>query len=145
MASFLPHVKTHFSSPPHFLIPNSNISAIHNLQIPSDYGKYIDSNQLRQPLLSYKCGKGDSIGKIERKLLDEQIDNLGRMSSKCKEVAGGMVELLECLEREAIMGDDEGKAPMDYNRRAQIFDKSSTVFQALKETSQTTTTTYYND
>ncbi|KAL3373341.1 hypothetical protein AABB24_005371 [Solanum stoloniferum] len=131
MASFLPHVKTHF------LIPNSNISAIHNLQIPSDYGKYIDSNQLRQPLLSSKCGKGDS---IERKLLDEQIDKLGRMSSKCKEVAGGMVELLECLEREAIMGDDEGKAPMDYNRRAQIFDKSSTVFQALKET-----TTTYND
>ncbi|KAG5616333.1 hypothetical protein H5410_016157 [Solanum commersonii] len=133
MASFLPHVKTHFSSPPHFLIPNSNISAIHNLQIP----RYIGSNQLRQPLLSSKCGKGDS---IERKLLDEQIDNLGRMPSKCKEV-GGMVELLECLEREAIMGDDEGKAPMDYNRRAQIFDKSSTVFQALKETSQTTTTT----
>ncbi|KAH0686099.1 hypothetical protein KY284_016652 [Solanum tuberosum] len=130
MASFLPHVKTHF------LIPNSNISATHNyLQIPSGYGKYIGSNQLRQPLLSSKCGKGDSIGKLE-----EQIDNLGRMSSKCKEV-GGMVELLECLEREAIMGDDEGKAPMDYNRRAQIFDKSSTVFQALKET----TTTTYND
>ncbi|KAH0761584.1 hypothetical protein KY290_017657 [Solanum tuberosum] len=132
MASFLPHVKTHF------LIPNSNISAIHNLQFPSGYGKYIGNNQLRQPLLSSKCGKGDS---IERKLLDEQIDNLGRMSSKCKEVSG-MVELLECLEREAIMGDDEGKSPMDYNRRAQIFDKSSTVFQALKETSQTTTTTY---
>ncbi|KAL3341782.1 hypothetical protein AABB24_026018 [Solanum stoloniferum] len=134
MASFLPHVKTHFSSP-QFPIPNSNISATHNLQIPSGYGKYMGSNQLRQPLLSSKCGKGDS---IERKL-EEQIDNLGRMSSKCKEV-GGMVELLECLEREAIMGDDEGKAPMDYNRRAQIFDKSSRVFQALKETSQTTTT-----
>lgn len=44
-----------------------------------------------------------------------------------------MVELLECLEREAIMGEDEGREPTDYNRRAQIFDKSARVFQALKE------------
>ena len=51
---------------------------------------------------------------------------------KCKG-REGMVELLECLEREAIMGDDEGRDPIDYNRRAHIFDKSSRVFQALKE------------
>lgn len=44
-----------------------------------------------------------------------------------------MVELLECLEREAIMGEDQGREPTDYNRRAQIFDRSSRVFQALKE------------
>ncbi|XP_015069222.2 uncharacterized protein LOC107013856 [Solanum pennellii] len=129
MASFLPQ----------FLIPNSDISATpryYNLQIPSGYG---NTYRIRQPFLSNekksyvlwsKCGKGDSI----EKRFEEQIDNLGSMSGKCKEVMGGMVELLECLEREAIMGDDEGKAPMDYNRRAQIFEKSSTVFQALKKT-----------
>ena len=44
-----------------------------------------------------------------------------------------LIELLECLEREAIMGNDEGREAIDYNRRAQIFDKSSKVFQALKE------------
>lgn len=138
MASFVPQ----------FLIPNSDISATpryYNLQIPSGYGNNAD--RIRQPFLSNekkeryllwsKCGKGDSI----EKRLEEQIDNLGRMSGKCKEVMGGMVELLECLEREAIMGDDEGKAPMDYNRRAQIFDKSSKVFQALKKTAEKTTTT----
>lgn len=47
--------------------------------------------------------------------------------------AKGIVELMECLEREAIMGEDQGTHPSDYNRRAQIFEKSSTVFQALKD------------
>lgn len=49
----------------------------------------------------------------------------------CKE--SGAVEVIESLEREAIMGKDEGRDPCDYNRRALIFDKSSRVFQALKE------------
>ncbi|CAN6838468.1 unnamed protein product, partial [Brassica oleracea] len=30
----------------------------------------------------------------------------------------GVWELLECLEKEAIMGDDDGRDPKDYNRRA---------------------------
>ncbi|KAJ6763352.1 hypothetical protein OIU79_023991 [Salix purpurea] len=47
-----------------------------------------------------------------------------------------IVELLECLEREAIMGDDEGTDPCDYSRRAQIFYTSSLVFSALKERSK---------
>lgn len=51
---------------------------------------------------------------------------------KCKG-RRGIVELMECLEKEAIMGEDEGKEASDYNRRAQIFDNSSRVFQALKE------------
>lgn len=55
-----------------------------------------------------------------------------RFWHKCGE-RKGIVELLECLEREAIMGEDVGKDPTDYNRRAQIFDRSSQVFQALKE------------
>ncbi|PPE01070.1 hypothetical protein GOBAR_DD01921 [Gossypium barbadense] len=44
--------------------------------------------------------------------------------------------LLECLEREAIQGEDHGREASDYNRRAQIFDKSSKVFQALKARTQ---------
>lgn len=143
MASYLPHVKTHSSSP-QFLIPNSKISATRNLQIPR-------SCPLRHPLengkrciLSLKCAEGGSVGEIEKKLeekigTEEDLARIGKPTGKCEEV-GGVVELLECLEREAIMGEDEGKEPMDYNRRAQIFDKSSRVFQALKETSETTTT-----
>lgn len=68
------------------------------------------------------------------KELEAEIIELGKLRERCKE-RRGMVELLECLEREAIMGDDEGRDPIDYNRRAQIFDKSSRVFQALKERS----------
>ncbi|XP_027368416.1 uncharacterized protein LOC113874392 [Abrus precatorius] len=59
-------------------------------------------------------------------------NGMGRFRHKCGE-REGVVELLECLEREAIMGDDVGKEPTDYNRRAQIFDRSSQVFQAMKE------------
>ncbi|KAL5733043.1 hypothetical protein ACOSQ2_032735 [Xanthoceras sorbifolium] len=65
---------------------------------------------------------------------EEEWMKIGNLREKCKEERSGTVELLECLEREAIMGDDEGKEPTDYNRRAHIFDKSSKVFQALKET-----------
>ncbi|CAN1852442.1 hypothetical protein LINPERHAP1_LOCUS40645 [Linum perenne] len=65
---------------------------------------------------------------------EEWIDvEFGKLvKEKCRE-RKGVVELLECLETEAIMGDDEGKDPTDYNRRAQIFDRSSRVFQSLKE------------
>lgn len=61
-----------------------------------------------------------------------------RLSEKCGK-SRGMVEILECLELEAIMGDDQGREPNDYNRRAQIFDRSARVFQALKERSSPTT------
>ncbi|MCE3049890.1 hypothetical protein HAX54_046071, partial [Datura stramonium] len=83
MESCLPHVKTHFSSP-QFLIPNSKISITRNLQESHCYGN-VGSCPLRQPL---KNGKRRPTGKY------------------CEEV-GGMVELLECLEREVIMGEDE--------------------------------------
>lgn len=63
---------------------------------------------------------------------DDWIVEIGKLREECEE-SEGMVELLECLEREAIMGDDEGRDPTDYNRRAQIFYKSSQVFTALKE------------
>nr|XP_016496983.1 PREDICTED: uncharacterized protein LOC107815849 [Nicotiana tabacum] len=129
---FLPHVKTFNYS--HFLTPISKISATHpsTLKFPYSYAN-------RSKSWTLKCAKGSSVWEIERKLEDEmsiiedqELVSIGRLTDKCKG-EGGMVELLECLEREAIMGEDEGKEPMDYNRRAQIFDKSSRVFQALKE------------
>ncbi|CAH9121549.1 unnamed protein product [Cuscuta epithymum] len=81
---------------------------------------------------SVKCGgRGGPAPEWERKLAEE-VAGMGIVRKKCKEVKGGVAELLECLEREAIMGDDEGREPSDYNRRAQIFDKSSVIFQALK-------------
>lgn len=65
---------------------------------------------------------------------EEELMGSERFREKCKEtINGGFPELLECLEREAIMGEDEGKEPTDYNRRAQIFEQSSRVFQAIKE------------
>lgn len=79
-----------------------------------------------------KCGGGGgSVPELEQKL-EEELAGMGRLRENCREV-NGVAELLECLEREAIMGEDEGREPNDYNRRAQIFDKSSRIFQALKE------------
>lgn len=88
------------------------------------------------------CAKGE--GPMEEIIItEEELMGLERLREKCKEetMNGGIAELLECLEREAIMGEDEGKEPTDYNRRAQIFHKSSRVFQALKENTNTTTPT----
>lgn len=66
------------------------------------------------------------------KKLEEELSGMKILSENCKEI-GGIVELVECLEREAIMGDDKGREASDYHRRAHIFDQSSRVFQALKE------------
>lgn len=83
------------------------------------------------------CAKGASVSLPEKQpgdeiITEEELMGLGTLGDKCKEVRG-IAELLECLESEAIMGEDEGKEPIDYNRRARIFDKSSRVFQALKQ------------
>ncbi|KAJ7965162.1 putative Voltage-dependent T-type calcium channel subunit alpha-1I [Quillaja saponaria] len=87
------------------------------------------------------CASWGSVTELERELeaeMNSQEDGakewvgMARFRHKCGE-RKGVVELLECLEREAIMGEDVGKEPTDYNRRAQIFDRSSRVFQALKE------------
>ncbi|KAK7282447.1 hypothetical protein RIF29_11224 [Crotalaria pallida] len=87
------------------------------------------------------CASWSLVEKMEKELeaeMNAQEDEekastgMGRFRDKCGE-GKGVVEMLECLEREAIMGEDVGKEPMDYNRRAQIFDRSSKVFQALKE------------
>ncbi|PSS33243.1 Glutamate [NMDA] receptor subunit 1 like [Actinidia chinensis var. chinensis] len=99
--------------------------------------------QNRRALIAVDCGRGgsDPVVELERELEEEMrvsgeewFGIEGRWREKCEgRERVGIVELLECLEREAIMGEDEGREPNDYNRRAQIFDKSSRVFQALKE------------
>ncbi|PUZ41220.1 hypothetical protein GQ55_9G486700 [Panicum hallii var. hallii] len=48
------------------------------------------------------------------------------------EPAGLAPEELEVLEAAAIAGEDEGRRPTDYDRRAHIFEESSRVFRELK-------------
>ncbi|TYJ15625.1 hypothetical protein E1A91_A10G195800v1 [Gossypium mustelinum] len=89
-----------------------------------------------------RCAAWDSglLAELERELEakeEEEWVKVGRLREKCKE-RKGTVELLECLEREAIQGEDHGREASDYNRRAQIFDKSSKVFRALKARTQPT-------
>lgn len=98
--------------------------------------------QLRKAVVN--CAKGGGPRVPEEEIItEEELLGFGRLRENCKEETanGGIAELLECMEREAIMGEDEGKEPTDYNRRAQIFHKSSRVFQALKEGTNTTTPT----
>ncbi|WCJ20100.1 hypothetical protein M5689_002357 [Euphorbia peplus] len=80
-----------------------------------------------------KLESSDFERKQDAEMNPDWMMELGKLQDKCCQGKGGMVEMMECLEKEAIMGQDEGKEPTDYHRRAQIFDKSSRVFQALKE------------
>ncbi|XWS65619.1 hypothetical protein CRYUN_Cryun05aG0129200 [Craigia yunnanensis] len=119
------------------------------LRMPSAYGGLQSHGlSLKQRLGHVRvvgCVASDSglLAEIERDLdaemkpEEEEWMKVGRLGERCKE-RKGMVELLECLETEAIMGEDQGREPTDYNRRAQIFDKSSRVFQALKARSKPT-------
>ncbi|XP_022941969.1 uncharacterized protein LOC111447176 [Cucurbita moschata] len=94
---------------------------------------------LRRQAAAPRCvsqgGWGSSVAELERELSVEGEEwlKLGRLEEKCGSGGKGMVELLESLEREAIMGEDEGRDPTDYHRRAKIFSTSSRVFQALKQ------------
>jgi len=85
------------------------------------------------------CGCWSLVRELEKELEAEMKREeggesviMGRYKHKCGE-GKGVVDMLECLEKEAIMGEDVGKDPMDYNRRAHIFYASSRIFQALKE------------
>ncbi|XP_042489342.1 uncharacterized protein LOC122069399 [Macadamia integrifolia] len=71
----------------------------------------------------------------EWKKLGYEVYEEVRGDKRCGE-RKGIVEVIECLEDEAILGSDQGREPTDYNRRARIFEKSSRVFQALKQRSE---------
>ncbi|XVF24306.1 hypothetical protein REPUB_Repub13aG0116400 [Reevesia pubescens] len=113
--------------------------------MPSAYGVLqshgLSSKQRFVDEVAVGCVGSDSglLAEIEREMAAEEEEwmGVGRLRERCKE-RKGIVELLECLETEAIMGEDQGREPTDYNRRAQIFDKSSRVFQALKARSKPT-------
>ncbi|XP_010658169.1 uncharacterized protein LOC117928812 [Vitis riparia] len=105
-----------------------------NLEVPSAFeGKRLRSFRL-QLGSAIRCANQGSVIESQKELESEmgsEWKEMGRWRDKCQEK--GMVELLECLEREAIMGEDEGREPTDYNRRAKIFSESARVFRALKE------------
>ncbi|XVE90960.1 hypothetical protein DITRI_Ditri20bG0117600 [Diplodiscus trichospermus] len=131
-------------------LPKSCQSHCRQLRMPSAYGGFqshsLSLKQRSGDVLLVPCLASDSglLAEIERELEAEMKPEEaewmreGRVGERCKE-RKGMVELLECLETEAIMGEDQGREPTDYNRRAQIFDKSSRVFQALKARTKPTT------
>ncbi|KAL9163670.1 hypothetical protein ABFS82_06G056000 [Erythranthe guttata] len=96
------------------------------------------SVQNQQTVTTLRCSKGDSSSSVLE--VDKILMEINNIVEQEQELVGtndkidGIVELLECLEREAIMGEDNGTNPTDYNRRALIFDNSSKVFKAIKHT-----------
>ncbi|XP_010491054.1 PREDICTED: uncharacterized protein LOC104768718 [Camelina sativa] len=77
---------------------------------------------------------GSSYAAAMEPITPEEEEELTQRRGICGgEANRGVWELLECLEKEAIMGDDDGRDPTDYNRRAKIFDKSSKIFKNFKE------------
>lgn len=71
---------------------------------------------------------------MEPIITPEEEEELTQIRGICGgEANRGVWELLECLEKEAIMGGDDGRDPKDYNRRAKVFDKSSKIFKNIKE------------
>lgn len=134
-----------FSSLPIYMVQGPSAKCQRLKLRPSlNHGLSLFSKRRGLPLpIAVECSKLGSgpIVELEGALKDEMNPEEGAqwMSSeilreKCGEKTS-FVDTLECLEREAIMGEDQGKEPNDYNRRAQIFDKSSRVFQTLKERS----------
>ncbi|RDX70532.1 hypothetical protein CR513_50216, partial [Mucuna pruriens] len=118
-------------------------SKVRNLSFIVDKSLWSNKNSTRKSNgFVVGCASWSSVRELEKELEAEmktqegeekdQSNGMTKFRHKCGEVKG-VVEMLECLEREAIMGEDVGKEPMDYNRRAKIFYTSSRVFQALKE------------
>ncbi|XP_030459607.1 uncharacterized protein LOC115679971 [Syzygium oleosum] len=106
-----------------------------NLAVPSS-GSFLKHNKKRWDGvdlgLAARCASlSPGPGSVAELMEETEWDEMRNWSEKCR--VQGVVALLECLEREAILGEDEGKEPTDYSRRARIFDKSSEAFQALKE------------
>ncbi|XP_021903910.1 uncharacterized protein LOC110819138 [Carica papaya] len=123
------HPQTH-----HLLLPSSSKHVGMAAATPSNLKLRVHQRGFPVGCLSMDSG---AVVELERELKAEILNpeeeqELMKAGDKCRE-RKGVVALLECLEMEAIMGGDQGKNPSDYNRRARIFDKSSRVFQALKQ------------
>lgn len=106
-----------------------------NLAVPSS-GSFLKLNKKQRNgvdlrLVARCASSSPGPGPVAELVEETEWNEMRNWSERCR--VKGVEELLECLEREAIMGDDQGKEPTDYSRRARIFDKSSEVFQALKE------------
>ncbi|KAL8192844.1 hypothetical protein R6Q57_027292 [Mikania cordata] len=92
--------------------------------------------RLRWQKLAVKCcGDGDA---LQVKPEDEmnREDNcviLKEEDSVSNSKKDDVNEKVELMEKEAIMGKDDGREPIDYKRRAGIFYKSSEVFQANRD------------
>ncbi|KAK7372901.1 hypothetical protein VNO80_06291 [Phaseolus coccineus] len=97
-------------------ISSLSMSNAYNPVIPCQ--TIVSPNKVTQPSVNKREVEDDM-----KPHADEEKGRSGmtRFRHKCEE-REGVVELLECLEREAIMAEDVGKEPTDYNRRAQIFD-----------------------
>ncbi|KAG2262621.1 hypothetical protein Bca52824_069700 [Brassica carinata] len=96
------------------------------------------TNQILAPVKSIPQTKPSLNARKQKPFAAARCVALGSGYAAAKSICGGeanrgMWELLECLEKEAIMGDDDGRDPKDYNRRAKIFDKSSKIFKNIKE------------
>ncbi|CAH2062591.1 unnamed protein product [Thlaspi arvense] len=126
----------HFFSPPSLSNPKAQKSSLIQFQYHPIHAPNTGNFRLRSfdGLLRPRAASGGMLAELERELKEEMKEG-GKWRGKCSE-RGGIAEVMECLEREAIMGEDEGREPGDYNRRADIFEKSSRVFQALKESDE---------
>ncbi|ESQ40437.1 hypothetical protein EUTSA_v10014989mg [Eutrema salsugineum] len=89
----------------------------------------------KRPVAAARCvASGSGYAAAMEPITPEEEEELTQRRGICGgEANRGVGELLECLEKEAIMGEDDGKDPKDYNRRAKIFDKSSKIFKNNKE------------
>ncbi|KAL7611744.1 hypothetical protein Lser_V15G09116 [Lactuca serriola] len=121
------------------------ISSLHAPQPPqlqisnlfSQPGKHHRRLNLRQGFRRQKgrleSGGGDwkmrPASKRKEEMSDDKWDRAVEESKEDDDVN----EEVELMEMEAIMGEDDGKEPMDYKRRAGIFYKSSQMFQAIKD------------
>ncbi|XP_010552911.1 PREDICTED: uncharacterized protein LOC104823170 [Tarenaya hassleriana] len=115
-------------------VPVSKIPVSKQAQLVLKLGKDSTLSTLKERWSGARCVASSSASAAAMEeiiITPEEVEELMKRRDKCVE-KNDVPELLECLETEAIMGDDEGKYPNDYNRRAKIFDKSSRIFQALK-------------
>ncbi|KAJ0266367.1 hypothetical protein HA466_0003870 [Hirschfeldia incana] len=94
----------------------------------------LNANKERRFAAARCVASGSGYAAAVEPITPEEEEELTQRRRICGgEANRGMWELLECLEKEAIMGDDDGRDPKDYNRRAKIFDKSSKIFKDIKE------------